>query len=142
MAPQSFPELIGQIVHNCGAIEHTTNLLIQCIASDRVLSNEIIRLNFGRRVNILRELMLNRTPFSRDEIESLCDELRRVAKERNMIAHNPIQPDNRIIVIRSVFDESVKELNQGDVEEVLERALHAVKRLREIAVKLGYLPTE
>ena len=99
MDSQNFPELIGQIIHNCGLIEHTTNHLIQCIASDRVLAKEIvyIRLPFERRVKVLRELMLDRTPFSPDEIKSLCKELSDVVKERNDVAHNPIQPDNRII---------------------------------------------
>ena len=56
---------------------------------------------------------------------------------------SPTIRSNRITalsVIRSTFEESVKELNQADVDEILKRAVHALRRLREIAVELGYLP--
>ncbi len=39
---------------------------------------------------LLRQLLHDRSDINKDDIDSLCDELDEIRKQRNIVAHNPI----------------------------------------------------
>ncbi len=86
----SFHELIGMIIHHCGAIELLTNNAINALAKDPLLSTKIIKWPFARRIEVLRELLDDRTQLAKPDVKSLCDELLAIARLRNAVAHNPV----------------------------------------------------
>jgi len=83
-----FPILIGRIIHGCGVLELLTDDMINDLGRDSILSKEIVSLDFGRRINILRELLYERTSLQAEDVDSLCNDLSRIAEDRNIIAHN------------------------------------------------------
>jgi hypothetical protein len=133
MPSHSFEKLIGQIVSNCGTLEVLTNSLIHSLGKDPVLTHEIMDLPFGRRISILRKLMLTRTSLSHPEVEILCQELKRIAEERNLITHNPIYHQDAALyvgVMRGFYgDPNRKRLNEADLEKVFKRTQHAIENL-------------
>jgi hypothetical protein len=143
-----FKELVGEVVSTCGLIEFATNALIDQLGKDRLLGNEIMRLSFDRRIRVLRDLVLDRTNLTADDIEPLCKQLSRIASERNMVAHNPIgtvgqEATELIIVVRDFsFVPAPKQLNETDVKEILERAQRSFVDLMEITIKIRKLSAE
>src|SRR2546427_4370560 len=93
---EPFAELIGKIVHNCGVLEFFTNNSIRALskANDTPSFDEIISMAFSRRIRILRKL-LRKSKILTPEIDSLLTEILEVAKDRNLVAHNPIASDNK-----------------------------------------------
>jgi len=135
----SFPELIGKVVHHCGALEFLTNNAIRSLGKDSLLSSEIIKLPFSRRVEVLRELLKQRTKLTVSEVRSLCDDLSNIARERNAVAHNPIVSDNEdgegsehIMVIRHTPEraEIKKTITRAELVDLVARTN---KALREVA---------
>jgi hypothetical protein len=93
MTEDRFRQLIGGIIHVCGVLEFLTNDSIKRLGEDSLLSNEIITLPFQRRIRILRDLLHDRSTWSPETVDSLCNELSEIAKLRNEVAHNPIGTD-------------------------------------------------
>ena len=104
MGGRDLTEVVGEIIGRCGTVEWLINALIQLLGKDPLLVTEITRLPLARRIRVLRDLLLDRTTLPPSEIKSLCAELRNVAEDRNVIAHNPIIADengnDRILVNR------------------------------------------
>jgi len=103
----SFPMLIGKVIHHCGALELLTDGAIKTLSTDALLSDEISRLTFARRIEVLRVLLKARTELPSSESKRLCDLLAEIARRRNEVAHNPIVTDDsstpsseRILVVR------------------------------------------
>jgi len=125
MAVQSFKKLIGEIVSGCGTLELIVNGLINILGKDPILAREITALGFERRVKVLRRLMLDRTSLPPDEVKSLSDDLLRIARERNKVAHNPIVAEDRganphIFVIGDFSDIAIsRELYESHLKEIL-----------------------
>jgi hypothetical protein len=88
-----FAELVGRIIHNCGVLELFTNNTIRALSKDSVLFTEIVRMNFARRVRVLKSL-LTRSNLLTPELESLFNEILQISQQRNIIAHNPIASDS------------------------------------------------
>src|SRR4030095_2860546 len=83
-------ECIGAIVCNCGLLEALTNTAIRKLATDEVLIAAILTLEFDRRISVLHRLLKGRTTLPPEKIESFCNELSAIARERNIVAHNPV----------------------------------------------------
>jgi len=141
MPSHSFENLIGRIVSNCGILEVLTNSLIHSLGKDPVLTHEITLLGFDRRIKILRKLILKRTSLSQPEVETLCQELKGIADERNVIAHNPIYHQDGALyvgVMRGFYgDPKRKRLNEADLEKVFKRTQAAIENLREITINIA-----
>jgi chemotaxis protein CheY-P-specific phosphatase CheC len=99
-----FAQLVGAITHGCCSLEMLTNNAIKRLGKDPIFSKEIVTLSWGRRIKILRDLLHDRTKLSREDVNSLCDEISKIAQDRNVIAHNPIISDAEkgpaILVVR------------------------------------------
>jgi len=93
----NFPNLIGKIIHNCGAIELLINRAISALGHDSFLAGEVSRLRLEHRIEILRALLKERagSSLSHPEVDSLCRRLKAVARDRNKIAHNPVASDDQ-----------------------------------------------
>jgi hypothetical protein len=87
---EDFSKLIGRFIHHCGVLEFLTNNSIIALATDRVLSTAAIKSPLNKRVVLLRQLLRDRSDINTDDIDSLCDELDEIRKQRNIVAHNPI----------------------------------------------------
>jgi hypothetical protein len=138
-----FRKLIGDIISICGVLELRTNFLIQTLAKDSLLASEIFRFGFKRRVDILQRLMLERTDVPPREVKKLCADLKRVADERNKVAHNPIADlaNPHILVIRELSTTSKDlKLYETDLKNQLTRIHAALKELKEFVGKVGVPP--
>jgi hypothetical protein len=135
MAADRFRELIGGIIHACGALELLTNHAIRSLGKDSLLSREITTLPFRRRIRILRDLLHERTTLRREDVDLLCDELSKIAENRNVVAHNPIATDDKdrswcILVVRHKFDPpEVEKVTEADLQLLLKRVGEAMNRL-------------
>ena len=87
--PDSFTELVGKVVHHCDILEFFTNNTIRALSKDSILFNEVITQSFSKRVHVLRKL-LERSELLTPEHEALCAEMLEIARQRNIVAHNPI----------------------------------------------------
>jgi hypothetical protein len=130
---EEFAQLIGAIIHNCGILELLTNDQFHALGRDETLSKEVVTLNLDRRIKLLRQLLHERSNLPTERVDSLCDQLSRIAAERNMIAHNPIASTGvrsrnpHIVVLRGMTDISkAKVLNEHDLDEILQRTREAV----------------
>jgi hypothetical protein len=141
MPPPSFTELIGEFMSTCGSVELVVNTLIQLLGRDPLLAEQVTHSPLARRIKVLSKLILDRTTLPAAEVKSLCKELIRVCKDRNVIAHNPIVTDADganpgILVNREVSNFLPKTLTHADLERSLERANQAFKKLTDTATKI------
>ena len=75
------------------------------------------------------------------EVNSLCDGLEKIAKDRNVIAHNPVTspaapPHAPKIVDYSRDVSQPKEITEADLEAIRERAGDAIGTLFDLGKKL------
>ena len=84
-----FPTLIGGFIHNCGALELFINNTIRAFATDSLLSANLIKSPLYKRIVLLRQLLHDRSCIGKEVIDSLCNELEEIRKQRNIVAHNP-----------------------------------------------------
>ena len=136
-----FPALVGKIIHHCGALEFLTNNAITALSQDRLLSSEVVKSPFSRRIDILRSLLRTRTDLPPADIKSLCDELREIAERRNEVAHSPIastdpgNPDvDRIMVVRYTPEKAEirVELTRADLKTLVTRSCAALQKFAEL----------
>jgi hypothetical protein len=139
---EHFAELLGKIMHNCGLLEFLTTLEIDWLANDSLLSDEIGRLNFVRRINVLGELLHKRTSLPAKEIKSLCKQLRSIADRRNEIAHNPILSDDTngtkfyIMVARGILDRGKdKRVTEKDLNILLDQTREALTKMHALSIE-------
>src|SRR4029453_14585129 len=138
---EEFMRLIGAVIHNCGLLEMLTNDAIKSLAKDDPLrSRKIIRKPFARRIEILRDLLYEKTKFPRQDVTLLCKGLSEIPKRRNDVAHNPIASDDQtgsyILVVRYEFDPpKIEKLTEAGLRRLL-------KRLKEVAEKFIELMPE
>ena len=85
-----FSELIGICIKSCGMLEFHVNHFIKSLGKDPILVEHVTKLVLNRRINVLRDLMLDQPELTAPEVNSLCNELEKIAKDRNVIAHNPV----------------------------------------------------
>jgi hypothetical protein len=67
------------------------------------------------------------------EVKSLCKQLKRVADERNDVAHNPMSVDSKggnpcILVTRMKY----KDLSEKDLRQTPQRVQEAKEKLKEL----------
>jgi hypothetical protein len=129
----SIPELVGKIIHHCGALELLTNNAINSLGTDSLLSAAIAKMPFAKRIEILRRL-LERTKVLEPDLGSMFDELSYVAKQRNIIAHNPIisdDPDGKdqyILVTRhKVAPSKIEKITAADLKDLVKRSNKALQ---------------
>ena len=133
----TFPELIGKIIHHCGALELLTNNAIRALGTDSLLSSEVAKSPFRRRIDVLRRLLEDRTQLPSSEIKLLCDDLCEIAVSRNTIAHNPIVSDDpqkpgteRVMVVRHAAEsvEIKDEIDSSELISLVERTRTTMQR--------------
>ena len=136
-----FPTLIGRFIHHCGALEFFTNNSIRAFATDPLLSVDAIKSPLNKRIVLLRQLLHDRSDINRDDIDSLCDELDEMRKQRNIVAHNPIvstTPDEsgmeEILVLRykPAGVASPDKITKEDVAKLVEQTNQLVKRFAQL----------
>ena len=59
------------------------------------MSTNAIKSPLYKRIVLLRQLLHERSDIKEDDIDSLCDELDEMRKNRNIVAHNPIVSTTR-----------------------------------------------
>jgi hypothetical protein len=133
MATEPFAELVGRIINNCGALELFTDNTIRALSKDDLLFNEIIDTAFARRIQVVRKL-LKRANRHNSEIESLLNSILELAKDRNLVAHNPIASsdeqgtDSYVLVVRhkTGFPPGMDKLDRARLEDIAERSRAAM----------------
>jgi len=135
---EHFAGLLGKIMLNCGMLEFLTTLHIDWLGHDSLLSDEIV--DFGRRIDVLSKLLHKRTRVPAKEIKSLCDQLKRIARGRNEIAHNPIWEDNKgdfyIMVVRRMTDlRKDKRVREKDLNVLLNETREALAKMHALPVE-------
>jgi hypothetical protein len=123
---ERFSELIGTVIKTCGLLEWHISFFIRALSTDPILANHILKLPLGRKIQVLRDLMLAQPDLTAPEVKSLCNELEKIAEDRNVIAHSPIhisaEPGGPKIVSR---DDS-KEFREADLEAFHKRTMDAL----------------
>jgi hypothetical protein len=133
MVAEPFAELVGRIINNCGVLELFINNTIRALSKDPILFNEVIGSNIPRRVKVLREL-LTRSKLLTPKIESLLSEIKEIAKDRNLVAHNPIASsdeqgtDSYVLVVqhKTGFPPEIDRLDHARLEAIAERSRRAM----------------
>lgn len=86
-----FAPLVGQAILNFGNIEHFTMLVLDYLPSDRIIQT-VSSLGFTKRVDLIIELLSARKATKAHlRMIDLLRETKRLAKKRNLIAHNPLR---------------------------------------------------
>jgi len=136
-----FTTLIGRFIHHCGALEFFTNNSIRAFAKDPLLSNNLIKSPLYKRIALLRQLLKDRSNIKEDDIDSLCDELDEIRKQRNIVAHNPFvstKPNGtgteEILVLRYKPEgvDSPEKLTKKDIIELVEKTKQLMVRFAEL----------
>lgn len=143
----SFPELIGRVIHNCGALELLINNTIRALSKDPILFNEVITMNIPKRIKVLREL-LTRANLLTPEINALITEIPKIAEDRNLIAHNPIASDDKegstsyVMVVRhKSFPPKIEKIDRERLEAIAKQSNEALVRFaRLIPGSVGFEP--
>jgi hypothetical protein len=138
-----FSELIGTVIKSCGMLEFHVNHFIKSLGKDPILVKHVTKLLLNRRINVLRDLMLDQPELTAPEVNSLCDELEKIAKDRNLIAHNPVvisaQPDGpKIVDLRSGVSQP-KEFAEAELEAFHKRIWDAITDLLRLKRKITSL---
>jgi len=136
-----FEKLIGMFIHQCGGLELLTNNCIRAFATDPLLSTDAIKSSFTKRIDLLRKLLHDRSDISKDEINSICDELKIICEKRNIVAHNPImstKPNGsgikEILILRYSPSEVTipNKLTKGDISKLLSQTTKLLKKIGEL----------
>lgn len=141
---EKFANLIGRILVNCGILEYLTIVSIEKLETDSKRADEILGKLFKGRIKELRQLLHVRTKLPTEQIDSLCDQLSRVAGDRNDIAHNPIISDDvnganpRIAVVRRMSDLfNGKVVTDKNLESLLERSRKTLDTFKRLMLDAG-----
>jgi hypothetical protein len=138
---EEFPTLIGKFIHLCGAIEFLINNSIRFFSRDKLLSNFAIESPLNKRINLLRQLLLDRSEINKDEIESLCNELKKLSEQRNKVAHNPIiweKPNGsgteEILVLRNKPGKGTDQqrITKEDVKKLVKQTSQIIKKIESL----------
>ena len=136
-----FEKLIGMFIHQCGGLELLTNNCIRAFATDSLLSTDAIKSSFTKRIDLLRKLLHDRSNISKDEINSICDELKKICEKRNIVAHNPIMSKTpngsgikEILNLRYSPSEVTipNKLTKGDISKLLSQTTKLLKKIGEL----------
>ena len=133
MPAEPFAELVGRIINNCGVLELFINNTIRALSKDPILFNEVIGSNIPRRLKVLREL-LARSNLLKPGVESLFSEIREIAQDRNLVAHNPIassdpEGNNSYVLVvqhKTGFPPDIDKLDRERLEAIAERSRRAM----------------
>lgn len=133
MSAEPFAELVGRIINNCGVLELFINNTIRALSKDPILFNEVIGTNIPRRLKVLRELLV-RSNLLKPGVDSLFSEIREIAQDRNLIAHNPIASsdpqgtNSYVLVVRhkTGFPPDMDKLDRARLEAIAERSRWAM----------------
>jgi hypothetical protein len=135
---ERFAALLGKVLLNCGLLEFLTTMQIDWLSRDSILSDEVAKMDFSRRIDVLNKLLRESTSLPASEIKSLCKQLRRIAQGRNEVAHNPIWPDEHgtyILVARQMSDLAKdKRVTEKDLNALLDHTRAVIRRMNEIPV--------
>ena len=138
---KEFSTLIGRFIHHCGALEFLTNNSISAFATDPLLATDAIKSPLYKRIDLLRQLLHDRSDINEDDIDSLCDELDEMRKQRNIVAHNPIMstkpndPDTEEILVfrfKPVGIISSDKVTKEDVTKLVEQTRKLLIRFVEL----------
>jgi len=84
-------DLIGKIIQNCGAIEFIVNQTIKDLATDSILATKAVRSGLHKRVDLMKDLLLERRQeLTIEFVNDLASSIKKLANERNIVAHNPL----------------------------------------------------
>ncbi len=136
-----FPTLIGFFIHHCGALELLTNNAIRALATDKLLSANVLKSPLARRIDVLRALLSERSRLSPAEVKSLCDDLHRIGNRRNLVAHNPIvcdDPNDRgtesVLIVRHKpkGPAASEELSKKELREFVKESAELMARFAKL----------
>jgi len=134
-----FSDLIGRVIHNCGAIEFIINQLVVSLATDTILATEALRSPLHNRIELLgRMLRARRKGLGADWVDDLVKRLKNLANDRNVLAHNPIvQKDGctewHVICLRTKNEhQDVLEYYEADVKRILADSLVVLGLLTQL----------
>jgi hypothetical protein len=143
MAEERFTELIGNVIKTCGLLEWQINFFIKTSSNDRILAKHVLKLPLSRRIEVLRDLMLDRPGLTASEVKSLCKELVKISEDRNVIAHNPVTISAKPHGPKIVDASKRKEFKEADLEALHTRArrtlgnliglIHKIEKSRSMA---------
>lgn len=139
-----FSELIGTVIKACGMLEFHINHFIKSLGKDPILEKHVIKLPLNRRINVLRDLMLDQPELTAPEVNSLCNELEKIAKDRNVIAHNPVvisapPVGPKIVDFHSRDVSQPREFTEADLEAFHKRASDALGTLVGLKITITSL---
>jgi hypothetical protein len=134
----TFPEMIGKIIHNCGVLEFFTNNITRALC-DEVTFEKALKTGFKRRLSILERLLREENKLS-PEMAALIKEMKKLADDRNVIAHNPIASDDPegknsyILLFRrtSSFPPAMEKRDLAWLENVAMRSREAVSTFNRL----------
>ena len=134
-----FPTLIGKFIHHCGVLEFLTNNSIKALSTDPILSSKFIQSSFYNRIFLLRHLLYERSNIGKNEIDTICDELDEIRKQRNIVAHNPIlfnkADDNGMILVIRYKPYEVhhpEKLTKKDIEKLVGQTAELVNKISKL----------
>jgi len=137
--PQPLDVLVGRFIHHCGALELLTNNAIGQLSEDAILASEATKAPFAKRIAMLRCLLTERTELAEEDVKELCDELDRIRKQRNMVAHNPVAlpypgAPETILIVRHKPDgrSRVKEMTSREVGDLVTQSNALLRRFVEL----------
>jgi hypothetical protein len=125
--------LIGKAIHR-GALEFFANNEIRNLAKDELLARKVTNFPFNKRIDLLKELLKERSSIESDDISSLCNDLEKIAEKRNQIAHNPIVSDssnleNSFIMLVRNAPGKVEKMFAKDLETFMDKTSEVMQRM-------------
>jgi len=136
-----FPLTVGMFIHHCGALELLVNNSINFFAEDDVLSASVLGTSLFRRIQILKQLLHERSNLTPDDIDTLYKDLEMTRLRRNDVAHNAIftkAPDDWaesvIIVQKHKPDGTIvtRELPREEVRDYVNQSKELMIRFVEL----------
>jgi hypothetical protein len=126
--------LIGKAIHHCGALEFFVNNEIRNLAKDELLARKVTTFPFNKRIDLLKELLKERSSLESADISSLCNDLEKISEIRNQIAHNPIVSDSAnlensfILLVRNAPDK-VEKMFAKDLKTFIDKTSEVMQRM-------------
>jgi hypothetical protein len=124
-----FSELLGSVIETCGLLEWQINFFIKLLSKHPILAKHVIKLPLRRRIQVLRDLMLDRPELTAAEVKSLCKDLEKIAEDRNVIAHNPVAISAEWGGPKILGPDDSEEFSEADLEAFHKRTTDALGKL-------------
>ena len=133
-------DLIGRIIQNCGAIELVVNQTIKGLATDSILATKAVRSGLHKRVDLMKDLLLERRKeLTIEFVNDLTSSIKKLANERNIVAHNPLmaktKSESNLKLCFFVVEngkEVLKEYDSKKLTFILKLSQDVIKKLKQL----------